>query len=213
MLFMVGNEKFYPKKLVQFAKHFGILVYLSLTKPILVMQTTVVDLLTVDCENITTIDPEIVFDCEVEGKKLKAKITHQEDNGLQFIYHIHFSDGHSASFVAPIEGGKWYDEKLASPYAKAIRNDLNAFCGFLPAKPPICVRLKSEKESFNVWVVPHVMKALHYGVFYKGDYRFDVRKINGWEANSVREGSVIDGEIAAIVCQNIEQRILQPQLF
>ncbi|MDQ3278213.1 MAG: hypothetical protein M3Q06_07795 [Bacteroidota bacterium] len=177
------------------------------------MPATVANLLTVDCENITSIVPAIVFECEVEGKKLKAKITHQEDNGLQFIYHISFSDGHAATFVSPMEGGQWYNEQLASPYARAIRDDLNAFYGFLPAKPPICVRLKSDREAFNVWVVPHVMKALHYSVFYKGDYRFDVRKTGGWEANSVRENSVIDREIAAIVCKNIEDRILQPQLF
>ncbi|HEV7334133.1 MAG TPA: hypothetical protein VGN63_24080 [Flavisolibacter sp.] len=177
------------------------------------MQSTVENLFTVDCENITRIDPAIEFECRIDTKKLTAKITHQEDNGFQFIYHISFSDGHAASFVAPIEGGKWYDEKLASPYAKAIKDDLNAFCGFLPAKPPVCIRLKSERESFNVWIVPHVMKPLHYSIFYKGDYRFDVRKGANWEANSVRDSSVIDGEIAAIVCQNIDRRILQPILF
>ncbi len=177
------------------------------------MQTTVDKQLTVDCEKITQIFPAIEFECMVEGKKLLAKITHQEDNGIQFIYHISFSDGYTASFVAPIQAGSWYDEKLASPYATAIKNDLNAFCGFLPAKPPFCIRLKSERESFNVWIVPHVRKALHYGVFYKGDYRFDVRKEGKWEANSLRENSFINDEIAAIVCQNIEKRMLQPVLF
>lgn len=177
------------------------------------MQTTQEKRFTVDCENIIRIDPAITFECQVDGKRLLAKITYQEDNGIQYIYHISFSDGHAASFVAPIEGGKWYDEKLASPYAKAIKDDLNAFCGFLPSKPPVCIRLKSNREAFNVWIVPQVMKSLHYTIFYKGDYRFDVRKGNGWEANSVRENSIIDKEIAAIVCQNIDQRILQPVLF
>lgn len=176
------------------------------------MQTAREKRFTVDCENIIRIDPAISFECQVHGKRLLANITHQEDNGLQFIYHISFSDGHAATFVAPIEGGKWYDEKLASPYAQAIKDDLNAFCGFLPAKPPVCIRLKSNREAFNVWIVPQV-KPLHYTVFYKGDYRFDVRKSGGWEANSVREGSIIDDEIAAIVCQNIDRRILQPTLF
>lgn len=177
------------------------------------MPTTVVNLLTVDCDRITTLEPAIVFDCEVDGKLLKAKLTHLEDNGLQFIYHICFSDGHTASFVAPLEGGKWHNEGLASSYANAIKDDLNAFYGFRPSKPPICIRLKSDRGAFNVWVVPHVMKSLHYGVFYKGDYRFDVRKTGSWEANSLREPFFIDDEIAAIVCKNIEERMLQPQLF
>ncbi|MBB1284304.1 hypothetical protein HRH25_07970 [Flavisolibacter sp. BT320] len=178
------------------------------------MQTTHEKRFTVECEYITPINPVIAFECQVDGKRLQAKITHQEDNGIQFIYHISFSDGHAATFVAPMEGGKWYDEKLASPHAKAIKDDLNAFFGFLPSKPPVCIRLKSNREAFNVWIVPQIRKSLHYNVFYKGDYRFDVRKgNNGWEANSVREGSFIDSEIAAIVCQNIDQRILQPELF
>lgn len=177
------------------------------------MQTTVENLLTVDCEKITRIFPVIEFDCIVEGKRLSAKVTHQEDNGIHFIYHISFSDGYTASFVAPLEAGDWYDEKLASPYAKAIKDDLNTICGFLPSKPPFCIRLKSERASFNVWIVPHVRMALHYGIFYKGDYRFDVRKENNWEANSLRENSFIDGEIAALVCQNIDKRLVQPVLF
>lgn len=177
------------------------------------MQPTFLSNLTVDCDNITPLVPVIEFDCVVDGKKLSAKITHHEDNGLQFIYHISFSDGYSASFVAPIQGGKWQDESLASPYAKAIADDLNAFCGFFPTKPPICIRLKSEKEAFNVWVVPHVFKAQQYSVFYKGDYRFDVRKLSIWEANTVRTYGDVNREIAALVCKNIEKRLLQLQLF
>jgi hypothetical protein len=171
------------------------------------MQSTTLSSLTVEGKNIRPLYPSISFDCVVEGKKIKAKITHQEDNSFQFIYHIAFSDGYAASFVAPLEGGKWHDESLASPYAKAIASDLNAFCGFLPSKPPFCIRLKSEKEAFNVWVVPHVYKTNRYAVYYKDDYRFDVRNKKGvWEASSVRTNSDIDGEIAALVCKNIDQR-------
>jgi hypothetical protein len=174
------------------------------------MQVPRLSELSVHCDKITPIEPAILFECTVEGKKLKAKITHQEDNGLQFIYHIAFSDGHKAAFVAPMEGGRWHDETLASPYAKAIHDDLNAVCGFLPRKPPFCIRLKSEKESFNVWVVPYITRENQYSVFYKGDYRFDVRKAKLWEAKSVRENSFIDQEIASIVCRNIDSRKMLP---
>jgi hypothetical protein len=112
-----------------------------------------------------------------------------------------------------LEAGAWHSETLASPYSKAIQDDLNAFSGFLPQKPPFAIRLRSEKEAFNVWVVPHVTRCLYYAVFYKGLYRFDLRRTKQWEAKSVREESFIDGEIASIVCKNIEQRILQPQLL
>ena len=177
------------------------------------MQNPLLSTITVNCESITPILPPVQFDCIVDGKKLKAKITHQEDNGFQFIYHIAFSDGHAACFVASMQGGKWNDGTFASAYAKAIHDDLNAFCGFLPRKPPIAICLKTEQEAFNVWVVPHVFKAQHYYVFYKGDYRFEVRKTKVWEAKTVREGTLINQEIAAIVCRNIEQRLLQPQLL
>lgn len=169
--------------------------------------------LTVNCDTVTDILYAIEFTCVVEGKKLLASITHQEDNGVQFIYRIRFSDGHTASFVAPMQGGKWHHENFASPYAKAIQDDLNAVCGFLPGKPPFCIRLKGEKDAFNVWVVPHVYKPFHYAVFYKGDYQFDVRKTKVWEANSVRENSYINQEIAAIVCRNVEEKLGQPQLW
>jgi hypothetical protein len=151
-----------------------------------VMQLPLLSELTVSCDAVTEISPALEFDCLVEGKKLTARLTHQEDNGVQFIYRI---------------------------YAKAICDDLNAICGFLPAKPPVCIRLKGEKEPFNVWAVPHVYKPLHYTVFYKGYYRFDLRKTTVWEAKSVRENSSINGEIASLVCRNIEKRLLQPQLW
>lgn len=177
------------------------------------MQPVLLSHLTVDCEKIIKISPAIEFECVVEGKNLKAKLTHQEDNGLQFIYHISFSDGHTALFVAPIHGGKWQDENFASPYARAIEDDLNAFSGFLPSKPPFCIRLKGSREAFNVWVLPHVFKPHHYSVSYLGDYRFDLRKTRLWEASSVRTDTSINEEIASIVCKSIEQRIVQPQLF
>jgi hypothetical protein len=177
------------------------------------MQLPLLSHVSVRCETVTPIIPAISFDCMVEGKKLKATITHQEDNGLQFIYHISFSDGYSATFVAPLEAGAWHEEGLASPYAKAIGLDLQAFCGFLPQKPPFAIRLKSERESFNIWVVPHVYKAGHYTIFYKGEYRFDLRRTKQWEAKSVRENNFIDDEIAAIICRNISQRSPQLQLL
>ena len=98
------------------------------------MQLPLLSQLSVSNDRITPIEPAIVFDCVVDGKKLKARITHQEDNGVQFIYHISFSDGHAATFVAPLEAGPWHNEDLASPYARAIRDDLDAFCGFSPQK-------------------------------------------------------------------------------
>jgi hypothetical protein len=177
------------------------------------MQLPLLGQLSVKCDTVTQLLPPIEFDCMVEGKKLKARITHQEDNGLQFIYHIAFSDGHSAAFVAPLEGGNWHSRDFASPYARAIQEDLHAFCGFVPTRPPFAIRLKSNKEAFNVWVVPHVAMSSHYAVFYKGDYQFDLRKTKQWEAKSVREISDINQEIALLVCKNIERRILQPQLF
>jgi hypothetical protein len=177
------------------------------------MQFPLLSNLAVSCDKITPLEPAVPFDCVVDGKKLKATITHQEDNGIQFIYHISFSDGYTATFVAPLEAGSWHEEALASPYAMAIRDDLNAFCGFLPQKPPIAIRLKSHKEAFNVWVVPHIYTQHQYAVFYKGTYRFDLRNTKIWEAKSVREGHFIDEEIASLVCRNIEQRMMQPQLW
>jgi hypothetical protein len=177
------------------------------------MQLPLLSSVKVSCDTILPLTPTIFFDCQVDGKKLKAEITHQEDNGIQFLYHISFSDGHSATFVAPMEARAWHMDDLASPYANAIKDDLNAFFGFLPQKPPFPIRLKSDKEAFNVWIVPHVYQQHHYAIFYKGVYRFDLRKTSVWEAKSVREESFIDGEIASLVCKNIEQRIREQQLF
>ena len=177
------------------------------------MQLPLLSQLAVSCDAITELSPAIEFETLVEGKRVKARITHQEDNGIQFIYHISFSDGYAASFVAPMQGDRWHSEEFSSPYAKAIRDDLNAVCGFLPARPPFCIRLKGNIEVFNVWIVPHVFKLHHYTVFYKGDYQFDLRKSKGWQAKSVRENHQINQEIAALVCRNIDERILQPQLW
>jgi hypothetical protein len=175
------------------------------------MSAAIYSPVTVGCENIKQVVPAIEFFCDVDGRVLKASLTHVEDNGVQFIYHISFSDGHVGSFMAPLEAGRWYDEGLSSAYAKAIHDDLNAFCGFLLNKPPFCIRLKSEKEAFNVWIVPS-RKTAHYSVYYKGDYRFELRKKDCWEVNSVREGAFIDEAIASIVCKNIDRRI-SPLLF
>lgn len=182
--------------------------YLHPTKP-LPMQATLLGNMTVHCDAITAIHPAIVFDCVVEEKRLKATLTHQEDNGIHFIYHISFSDGYTAAFVASMESDKWLDDAPFSKYALAIKDDLNAICGFLPKKPPFCIRLKNEKgEAFNVWIVPHVYKSCHYSIYYRGDYRFDVRKANTWEVRSVRDNRNINQEIAAMVCKNIDQRML-----
>lgn len=172
------------------------------------MQATLLSDMTVHCDNIIALDPVLRFACTVEGKTLQASITHQEDNGLQFIYHIVFSDGYAASFVASMESDKWLNDAVSSRYALAIKDDLNSICGFLPGKPPFCICLQSEKGAFNVWVVPHIYKTGHYSVFYKGDYRFDLRKAKSWEVRSVRDNSDINQQIAAIVCKNIEQRML-----
>jgi hypothetical protein len=170
------------------------------------MPTTVLSQMAVHCESIVEVTPAIVFDCVVEGRKLKAKITHREDNGVQYIYHISFGDGYAATFVSSLEAGSWHSDHLSSPYAKAIHDDLNAFCGFVLHKPAFCIRLKDEKDAFNVWVVPSAFKASHYSVYYKGDYRFSLRKRKEWEVNTVRESGIIDHQIASIVCKNIEQR-------
>lgn len=173
------------------------------------MQATLLSNMTVRCDRIVTVCPAIEFDCLIEGKKCRARITHIEDNGLQYIYHIGFSDGYSATFVASMESDKWLDDATSSKYALAIKDDLNAICGFSAKKPPFCIRLKNEKEdTFNVWIVPHGYKSYHYSVFYRGDYRFDVRKSKTWEARSVRENHDVNQQIAAIVCRNIDGHLV-----
>lgn len=173
------------------------------------MQTSLFCKLVVSAENLIELPLPIAFDCMVKGKKLKASITHLEKNTAHYIYHISFSDGHTASFVAPREGGKWHDERFASPYARAIADDLNALCGFLPVKPPFSIRLKNDREAFNVWVVPYNSRDGYYSIFYKGHHQFDLRKTNVWEAKEAGKNADYNQEIAAIACKNIEQRMLQ----
>lgn len=162
---------------------------------------------------VIQISPAIEFTCRVEGKVMKATLTHEEENGYQVIYQISFCDGHTGTYFGSEEDGKWIESgKGPSEYAKAIDADLNAICGFDRSNPPFCISADYNKEVFNVWVVPSRFDKEKHSVHYQNDFRFYLYNKSGeWQPTTVeRHKGYINQNIAEIVKQNITLRSVNP---
>lgn len=151
----------------------------------------------------------VPFDCIVKGKKLKAYLVAEEENGIQAIYHVSFSDGHKGVFYASDETPEWFEVgNKNSLYSKAIEEDLDAFSLFNRKKPPICLPVSAGENVFNLWVVPSPYDEPgeeKYSVHYNGDFRFNILKTEaGISFTTVeRHKDYINQDIARIVKEHL----------
>jgi hypothetical protein len=162
-------------------------------------------------ENLTHIVPPIEFPCTVNGKRLTAKITHEEDNPINFVYHVSFSDGYKSSFHSiEHELGFYEDGKGNSDYVKGIRADLKCICGFSLDRELYCLTMDESGEGYNVWIKQDD-DSISYSIYsagLKNHFRFKVKKTDkGWiqaHPNPKHTLTKADDALAAKVCKLID---------
>lgn len=133
-----------------------------------------------DKPGLTAVVPTLDFDCIVDGETLKASITHIEDNPMQQVYHIRFSDGYKSVFHSDERRPNWFDQNRNQKYARAIINDLNALGFFGVDREVHCFNLPVEGSVTNVWVIEDEKD--NYSVHHGNDFRFYIRRTGkGWE--------------------------------
>src|SRR5215203_3539517 len=102
---------------------------------------------------VVELRPKISFPCTVNGKELTATITHTEYTGLQMLYRVQFSDGHSDAYL-PSDGEIKEDfgrTRTMDAYEEAIFDDLPIVKQLDKEDRYLKVRVGEEGgESFNV---------------------------------------------------------------
>lgn len=163
--------------------------------------------------NLISIVPPIEFPCVVNGKRLVARITHEEDNPVSFAYYISFSDGYKASFFSIEHELGFYEEgKGYSDYAKAVAGDLKCIAGFRLDKELYCIPMGESGENKNIWIKQDSESELQYSVYSPGDettFRFCVikRESKGWIAGHPNPKEILtdaDNILATKVCKLID---------
>ena len=155
--------------------------------------------------------PDISFPCKVNGKKLIAKYLGEEENPIDNEFKFSFSDGHQTSF----KRGEYYDwldttTGRGSLYLEGVYGDLPNMFGFSAGCTGSCFTVDKDGSFFNVFVFDMTnsdgdeIKT----VYYKGDYRFELKLFNGiWKARtsrSIEVADMIDDEMATLVTQFIK---------
>lgn len=156
--------------------------------------------------------PTIRFECQVSGKKLIAEVVTQVNNLTQFDFMARFSDGFEDIFQHDPTRGIWKalrDKKSA--YLRKIKDDLAALRFYQPNRHYLNFRHQVGQEPVNIWVFETLPEDGFkvYSVYYKGDYRFDMKKIFGvWYARSVRQDArPIDGILVDKIGEMIDQKM------
>ncbi|RYG22883.1 MAG: hypothetical protein EOO01_44755 [Chitinophagaceae bacterium] len=153
--------------------------------------------------------PAIPFSCFVNGEKLLAVITHQEESYIETIYRVRFSDGYESTFV--YYEGVWYDGKLRTAYVEAIEDDLQAMLPYMidDEEQPFSFEFMEAEGCFNVWLMPaddiFSPEGQRYMVVYKGDLGFFVNE--SYEPSTLpSQQNAIDQNIARMVKEKLIER-------
>lgn len=163
--------------------------------------------------NLISIFPPIEFPCIVNGKRLTAKITHEEDHPTSTVYYLTFSDGYKTSFFSIEHELGFYEEgKGYSDYAKAVAGDLKCVGGFRLDKELYCIPMDESGENKNVWIKQDADMNNKYGVYTPGkeiSFRFYVMRTekNGWAAGHPHPKEILtdaDNILATKVCKLID---------
>ena len=154
--------------------------------------------------------PDISFPCKVNGKKMIARYLGEENHPEDTVFKFSFSDGHETSF----RRGEFYDwidttTGRGSLYLEGVYGDLPNMYGFAAGCTGSCFTVDKDHSFFNVFVFDVTRSNGDHikTVYYKGDYRFDLKLIGGvWKARtsrSIEVADMIDDEMATLVTQFI----------
>lgn len=156
---------------------------------------------------MTEVIPHIQFACHVNERKLTASLTHLEDTGTETLYHVSFSDGHQDAYahrnlgVQQGIGGK----QAADRYEDAILDDMCVLPLFIKMKESglTTFRVYGEGgENFNVWLCE---QRGYYNVYYKGKYRFTLRKRDRWQVGTKGEkGLIVNQQLARLISNHLD---------
>ncbi len=157
--------------------------------------------------------PRIKFECQVNGKELIAEVVAQETNPGHYNFNTKFSDGFEDTFIHEERSGLWKairDKKAA--YLEKIKDDLSALVAYQIDRHYLSFRHNLGSQLMNIWVFETQWedRSMLYTVYYKGDYQFEMKKIDGgWQARTVRQANncSIDEQLVAKIGKMIDTRI------
>src|SRR5688572_3363962 len=165
--------------------------------------------------------PTIKFECQVSGKELIAEVDGRKIRPGYYNFNTRFSDGFEDTFIHEEGSGIWRAVGDKEPdYLERIKDDLSALLSYQVGRHYLSFRHKIEDDIVNIWVFEtqredgYMMYSKGgykvYTVYYKGDYRFEVKKIGtAWHAKTVRHVNpeVIDETLVTTIGQMIDARI------
>ena len=161
-------------------------------------------------EILKSVFPKLSFPCYVNGQKLTATYLGQtEDAVVDFQFKFSFSDGYSTVFYCT-EYGKWSDiNNRKSIYLEALKDDLFALVSCISVEKTRVFPVHYNKTNFNVFVFKNCLNndGFPYSVYYNGEYRFDMEKINGeWIEKSICISNPykVDEKLASIIIKELE---------
>jgi hypothetical protein len=165
--------------------------------------------------------PPIKFRCEVSGRELTAEVITEALRPGQYKFNTRFSDGYADTFSHDEVSDTWRAGKgKRSSYLKRIQDDLCVLEKYQVGRHYLSFRHTIKGRPANIWVFEtqrsdgYMMYSKGgckcYSVFYNGDYRFDIQKINGaWQGKTVRYSNPekIDEKLVAHIGALIDARI------
>lgn len=152
----------------------------------------------------------IAFNAIVGDQELRAHITHAEEDGEKWSYHVAFADGYKGVFVVDKKRGLFFEKGQATQntYAKAISTDLRIVYQFDPTSQlPFWLSVAVNGENKSVWV--KYERECHL-VFYDNELRFF---LHPWSGRWVLEpmdlpNTIIHEEIRIAVLNRIGHSVL-----
>ncbi|RYG53874.1 MAG: hypothetical protein EOO01_03190 [Chitinophagaceae bacterium] len=165
--------------------------------------------------------PSISFPCMVRGRELTAEVITEAVKPGKYNFNTRFSDGFCDTFSHDEISGTWAAVKGGQKsYLEKIQDDLSVLRNYQVGRHYLCFLHTIHGKPTNVWVFEtqridgYMMYSSRgckcYSVFYNGDYRFDIQKINGaWEGKTVRHSNPerIDETLVTTIGSVIDARI------
>lgn len=146
----------------------------------------------------------VSFPVTVNGKELTAEVLGSEYHPIHFVYRVVFSDGFEDSFYILENGFVEGNKKHATPYAKALREELPNMISWFEGMFIGVFQYIINGVKANVWVIESESEEGEhvFTVRYNNDYRFELKKKNDrWLSRTVRKVNpeIIDNKLAVNV--------------
>ena len=128
------------------------------------------------------IDPPVKFPANVKGELLTAMVDNQVEDPVNYVLHIHFSDGYADLFSLDPDGRITGTSEESKPYASAIRYDIVHVIGLDTKRFYHVFQYPVDDQMINVWIIERTVQGeLSYAVYYKQFYRFElIRMESKW---------------------------------